>query len=301
MDILGIGMSMMDSIQLVEEFPAGTGVTEVSESALMGGGPVPTALCSAARLGASAAIIDRVGDDWRGDLIRTDYHHFGVDTTYLELEEGETSSLGIVLVRKRDGERHIVFQKGSFHELASDELPVEALRSCRILHLNGRHWPACVEAARMAREAGGRVSFDGGAHRYDPKFEPLLEIVDILIVARDFAVQLSGTEDHETQLRALAERNAEIVGITDGVRGSWFRTREGEEFHQAAFPMEEVVDTTGCGDVFHGAFLASVIGGKDWQCCARNASAAAALNAMRLGGRGNLVTEAELQQFLARN
>lgn len=297
-DILGMGMSMMDSIQQVEEFPAESGVTEVIEGVLMGGGPVPTALCAAARLGARAGIVDRVGGDWRGDLIREDYERFGVDTRFLRQEGGKTSSFGTVLVRRRDGERHIVFQRGDFSILGEEEIPAEALRSCRILHLNGRHWPACVEAARIVRASGGLVSFDGGANRYDPKFLDLLGHVDILVVARDFAVRLSGEEDHEAQLESLGRWNAGIVGITDGERGSWFRERDGSVFHQAAFAVDGLVDTTGCGDVFHGAFLAAAIRGEAWRECARFASAAAALGATALGGRGNLPGRGEVEALV---
>ncbi len=297
-DILGIGMSMMDTIQRVEEFPVTTGVTEVSESAIMGGGPVPTALCSAAQLGSRVAILDRVGDDWRGDLIQKDYRRYGVDTRYLQLEEGCTSSLGIVLVRQRDGERHILFQRGNFSELETEELRDELLENCRVLHLNGRHWPACLEAARRVKRSGGITSFDGGAHRYDLKFEPLLKEIDILIVARDFAKRLAESEDHEIQLRELLRRGADIVGITDGVRGSWFQTKSGESFHQCAFPVEPVIDTTGCGDVFHGAFLSAHCRGEDWKSCARFASAAAAINATELGGRGNLASFDEVSRWL---
>lgn len=299
-DLLGIGMSILDDLQVVEEFPSTTGVTEVKEAALMGGGPVPTALCAAARLGATAAIIDRVGDDWKGEHIRKDFERFGVGTRFLEVERGRTSSFGTILVRRRDGERHILFQEGSSTQMETRELPVDALRRCHILHLNGRHWPACVEAARIVREAGGRISFDGGAHRYQRKFEELLPLVDILVVARDFAGQLSGSEDHEDQLAALMESGALVAGITDGERGSRFLTGDGEQFHQPAFPADPLVDTTGCGDVFHGAFLAEAARGENWRSCARFASAAAALSATRLGGRGRLAQRTEVERFAGR-
>lgn len=300
MDILGIGMSMVDTIQVVEEFPSGVGVTEVLDSVTMGGGPVPTALCAAARQGASCGIVDRVGDDWRGSLIRKEYEHFGVDTPFLQLQTDRSSTFGTVLVRKSDGERHVVFYRGDFDELEESELPEEALQHCRILHLNGRHWPACLVAAEIVTESGGLISFDGGAHRYDEKFEPLLEKADILIVARDFAERASGSVNREAQLDALLNRGARVAGITDGVNGSWFRTRCGESFHQPSFPVEPVVDTTGCGDVFHGTFLAGVIRGEDWEHCARIASAAAAIKATAPGGRGKLATLEEVEGFVTR-
>jgi len=298
-DIVGLGMSMIDLLQVVEDFPSGPGVTGVKKSRLMGGGPVPTALCSASRLGAKCAVIDRIGADWRGDLVAAEYERYGVDHSRLILEEGKSTTFGSVLVRERDGERHVVFSPGDFTPLETEELPRELLESAVILHLNARHWPACLEAARIAKEAGAKISFDGGANRYESKFQELLPTVDILIVARDFAERLSDSTDRMAQLDALSHWNAEVVGVTDGAEGSWFRAGE-EEFYQAAFPVSPVVDTTGCGDVFHGAFLSALSRGEHFRTCARFASAAAALNAGALGGRGNLAPLEEVQSLIAR-
>ncbi|MEM7600790.1 MAG: PfkB family carbohydrate kinase [Verrucomicrobiota bacterium] len=299
MDILGLGMSLMDTIHLVDEFPRECGVTEVRDSITMGGGPVPTALCAASRLGAATSMIDRVGDDWRSDLIVRDYEEYGVDLSLFSQESGRISSLGIILVRKTDGERHIIFQQGDATPLSAQELPIQALKQCRILHLNGRHWPACLEAAKMVRSAGGVVSFDGGANRFDPKLKDLLPFVDVLIVARDFAEKLYGSNEHEIQLSALANDGAGIVGITDGMRGSWFRSSDGASFHQPAFEIEGVVDSTGCGDVFHGAFLWALNRGEIWEKCAEFASAAAALNATGLGGRGHIPSALEVRRLIS--
>lgn len=298
-DILGLGMSILDSIQVVEAFPAASGVTRVICSTMMGGGPVPTALCAASRLGVKTAVIDRVGDDWRGERIRADYERFGVETSHLISEPGRRSSLGTVLVRASDGERHLLFEEGDFTPLSATELPREALAACRLLHLNGRHWPACLDAARIVRESGGRVSFDGGAHRYEARHLELLPLVDILIVARDYAERLAGTDSRDEQLDALAQWGAEIVGITDGAAGSWFLARGGDRFHQPAFPVENLIDTTGCGDVFHGAFLAAIVHGQSWTDGARIASAAAALSATALGGRGHLPGRVEVEKMIA--
>jgi sulfofructose kinase len=300
LDLLGLGMSVLDSIQIVESFPATGGVTKVLTSAMMGGGPVPTALCAAARFGVTSGIIDRIGDDWRGDRIEEDYRRFGVSTSHLIRESGCRSSFGSVLVRQSDGERHLLFEEGDFTPLAVEDLPRTALAECRILHLNGRHWPACLEAAAIVRKNGGLVSFDGGANRYQARFQELLPLVDILIVARDFAEQYSGSPDRERQLEALSESGAALVGITDGAAGSWFSEKNGSRFHQPAFSLPAVVDTTGCGDVFHGAFLAAFLAGESVTECARIASAAAAINATAIGGRGHLPTKEETLEWIAR-
>ncbi len=297
-DVIGLGMSLIDSLLQVDEFPKEGGVTEAAESRMMGGGPVPTALCAAARLGASCAIVDRVGDDWRGRLVENEYQGYGVSTDFLQLGVGQTTGMSSVLVRQGDGERHIVFSPGDWQALTVEELPREAISGAKVLHLNGRHWPACVEAARWVRQAGGEVSFDGGANRYDTKFEPLLELVDILIVARDFAEKASSSSDVVDQLPHLIGYGASIVGITDGANGSWFATAEGEVFHQKAYPIESVVDTTGCGDVFHGAFLFAHTRGWSVREAAAFASAVASQNATALGGRGRLVGLSEVSGLL---
>ena len=298
-DLCGLGMSMVDLLQVVEDFPAVEGVTETRNSKLMGGGPVPTALCTAGLLGAKVQVIDRIGADWKGDLVEKEYQQYGVDTKHLILEPDRTTTFGSVLVRQKDGARHVIFSPGDFTPLAEDELPVDVLENCKLLHLNGRHWPACVTAAEITKNAGGQVSFDGGAGRYDQKFDALLQQVDILIVARDFAEKFSGSEKLEDQAVALIETGASIVAITDGVEGSLFATSEGEVFHQPAFQVDKVVDTTGCGDAFHGGFLYAYSSGWQLREAASFASAVAAINATGLGGRGHLPTLKEVREFLS--
>jgi len=119
-------------------------------------------------------------------------------------------------------------------------------------------------------------------------------------VARDFAENLSGTLDRGKQLAVLSGWGAEIVGITDGIRGSWFREDHGNEFFQPAFPSMATVDTTGCGDVFHGAFLSELAQGRSVKRCAEFASAAAAWNATALGGRGKLPHRQEVEELIGR-
>src|SRR5690606_10870161 len=133
--LVGLGMSVLDLVQIVEEFPAAGGVTRLLGSTTMGGGPVPTALCTAARLGIRTALVDRVGDDWRGRLLREEYERFGVGTECLLHERGRRSTLGTVLVRQRDAERHLLYDEGDFAPLGEDELPRGLLEGCRILHL----------------------------------------------------------------------------------------------------------------------------------------------------------------------
>ena len=168
-----------------------------------------------------------------------------------------------------------------------------------MLHLNGRHWGACVEAVNIAREAGVKVSFDGGAGRYRPELRQLLSLTDICIVARDFAEKYSDETEIEKAAGMLLNSGPELVVITAGIQGSWIYARGGRSFHQPAYLLPKVVDTTGCGDSYHGAFLFGLLREMDLERTAAFASAVAALNSQQLGGRSGLPTYEQAQAFLS--
>ena len=100
----------------------------------------------------------------------------------------------------------------------------------------------------LARQAGVRVSFDGGAGRYRPDLRQLLPLVDICIVARAFAAEYTACDAIRPAAQALLTEGPSLVVITDGINGSWVFPKAAGSFHQPAFCMPQVVDTTGCGD-----------------------------------------------------
>ena len=230
------------------------------------------------------------GDDWRGTMIMAEYRQAGVATDFLRVVPEHTSSIATILVRQADGDRAIVYCPGSTPELTPADVPAEAICSAKILHINGRYLDACHHACRIARDAGVRVSFDGGAQRYRPEIRPLVAQTDICIVAFDFARQFTGETSIKAAAHALLAAGPALVVITDGVRGSWIYPREAKPFHQPAFPQADIVDTTGCGDTYHGAFLFGLSRQMSLPESAELASKTAAHNARFLGGRGGLAS-----------
>lgn len=300
LDVVGLGVSVMDVVQRVDHFATGEEIQRALDVVIQGGGPVATAIVTLARLGARVAMVDVVGDDWRGELILQEFQREGVCTDHIWQAAGCDSALACVLVRRDDGARTIVYHPGTMPELSPSELPRALIESARFLHLNGRHWGACLQASAWAREAGVRVSFDGGAHRYRPKMKELVPLTDICIVARDFARRYTGEIDVQKAAAMLLQQGPSLVVITDGVRGSWVCSRDSGTFHQPAYLLPDVVDTTGCGDSFHGAFLFGLLKGMGLEETASLASAVAALNSQRLGGRGWLPTLEEVRAFLSK-
>ncbi len=298
-DVIGLGVSVVDVVTLVDHFPAREEVQHASAAAVQGGGPVATAMVTLARLGARVAMLDAVGDDWRGELIREGFRREGVCIDYLKRVPGCTSSIASILVRQRDGARSIVFAPGTAPELSAADIPRDVITSARILHLNGRHWEACLQACQYAQASHVQVSFDGGAQRYRPELRQLAPLTDICIVARNFAEHYTQEPDIRKAAERLLEEGPGLVVITDGTRGSWIYPREGRPFHQPAYLLPQVVDTTGCGDSYHGAFLFGRLKGWDLEKTAALASAVAALNSQHLGGRSGLPTLEQATSFLS--
>jgi sulfofructose kinase len=299
-DVVGLGVSTLDFLQVVEDFPADERVQQARDSLIQGGGPVATAMVTLARLGSSTALLDKLGDDWRGRLIMEELHREQVCTDCIRISPGATSSMASILVRRRDGARAITYSPGDADDLFPDELPEQVITKAGILHMNGRHFDASLWAARIARAHGVKVSFDGGAHRFREGVAVLIRLSNICIAAREFAFSFCGADDDVTAGRCLLEAGPEIAVITAGVEGSFIFAKGMDVFYQPSYSVEQTVDTTGAGDAYHGAFLHGMAKGLELKGCAALASAVAAMNTRKLGGRSALPSLSEAERFMAK-
>jgi len=297
-EVLGLGVSTLDVLARVDHLPADEEVQRASEMMVQGGGPIATAMVTLARLGARVAMLDAIGDDWRGKLIQEEFEREKVFTGYLRVHPGCSSSTACILVHQANGTRAIVYAPGTAPELSPNDLPRAAIEQARFLHVNGRHWDACLQAIAWARAANVQVSFDGGANRYRPEIRKLVPLTDVCIVARDFATQYTGETEVRQSAKALLAIGPSLVVITEGIQGSWISTRDGTFFHQPAFRFPQTIDSTGCGDSYHGAFLFGLLQHWSLEKTARWASAVAALNSQALGGRSGLPTYEQVEHFL---
>ncbi len=298
-DVIGVGAATLDDLWLVREFQATEGVQQALNHVTMGGGPVATALSVLAWLGRKTALADICGDDAAGSKVVGELRRFGVHTTWLQCAPSAITTQAVVLVRESDGARQITFLPCSAGEpVLTDDL-VQALRSARMLHLNGRHENLAREAVRLMQGTAGIISWDGGAGRYRDSIRDLVEASHLRVVSREFAERYTGTTDLTAMVHGLMPGPARRVVITDGIRGSFGWSGAGEILHQPAHAVARVVDTTGCGDVYHGAFLHGCLSGWDLPHCMEFASRLAAQNATGLGGRFVCGREPQTHGFLA--
>ena len=301
-DVVGLGLATLDILTLTPRLPNSNDCFPIATLEMQGGGPVATALVALSKLGANCSYLGSLAPDSTAQQIVSELHRYGIDTEFCPIRDKGVSSASVILVEQPNGQRAILFQKSTAVDYQPEEIPEEIIREARALHLDGFSTPAANKAAKIAREHNVLVSFDGGAGElmWD-ELEQLLPLVDIMVVARKFAQQTTGTDDIlEAGVQLLQTYKCQQVVITDGEHGSWYRDHQ-THFHQPAYVVD-VVDTTGAGDTFHGAYLYACLQ-ESWtaQYRLQFASAVAALKCTRLGGRKGIPTLAETLDFIAKH
>ena len=328
-DIVGIGASTLDRFIVVDHFPTGREVQQAISSTTDGGGPVATALATAGKYGSCTTMIDRIGDDMVGRYILEDFHKYNVNTEGIQVDADAKSGTATILVKQKTGERAVFFERATATEPEFLEAHKQLIESAYILHINGRHRKLMRSAMAVAKEVGTIISLDGGAQRYDEDMKPITEASHIVIVARDYAEKYTGTTNLEDACRIIHERGALVAGVTDGANGSYFVWPDGTSYRCEPFTQATVVDTTGAGDSFHGAFLANLVhtinhmkeqdttsttkhdsasihavellkacAHSDLEKAAIFASAVASLNTQGIGGRSPLPTLKSVQELI---
>ena len=295
-DYIGIGFCSNDHLAVLPFIPMDTRVRMLSHR-IMGGGPAANSTAGAASLGLSAAFVGTVGDDADGDMILRDFRAQGVDTSMVKVRPGATSAIAYLWIEEKTGNRSCAWTREGLDELTADEIDPEAVASAKILHVDGHNAAGAIAAAKVAREAGVLVNYDAGTHR--DGMEELLGLADLMICSEEFILKLTGLKDAEEAVRQVwAKYRPKVCGATMGVRGSM--AFDGKEFVRCpAFKVEKVVDTTGCGDLFHTGFAIRYLETQDLMECQRFGAAVSAIKCRGLSGRPpSAPTRAEVEAFL---
>ena len=295
-DYIGIGFCSNDHLAVLPFIPMDTKVRMLSHR-IMGGGPAANSTAGAASLGLSAAFVGTVGDDADGDMILRDFHAQGVDTSMVKVRPGATSAIAYLWIEEKTGNRSCAWTREGLDELTADEINPEVIAAAKVLHVDGHNAAGAIAAAKVAREAGVLVNYDAGTHR--DGMEELLGLADLMICSEEFILKLTGLKDAEEAVRQVwAKYRPKVCGATMGVRGSM--AFNGKEFVRCpAFKVEKVVDTTGCGDLFHTGFAIRYLETQDLMECQRFGAAVSAIKCRGLSGRPpSAPTRAEVEAFL---
>jgi sugar/nucleoside kinase (ribokinase family) len=297
-DILGFGALAVDDLLYVEEYPPAESKVHVLRRERQCGGLTGTALVAAARLGSRCAYVGVLGDDELSRFVSESLAREGIELKWRAERADARPAYSTIIVDQRQKTRTIFCSLD--WALGADPLRPEAelIRSARVVLVDHHGLEGSIRAARIARESGVGVVADLERDPGGP-FAELLALVDHLVISEHFARELSGAKDVAQAAEGLYDANRRAVVVTCGAAGCWY---VGEDCgpparHLPAFEVE-VVDTTGCGDVFHGAYASVLARGGDLHQRVEIASAAAALKATQHGGQAGCPTMGEVNAFL---
>ncbi len=293
-DVLGLGVAVRDVTVLLETFPTPDEKYRAKGFFESSGGPIPTALVTLARLGRRAAFRGIVGDDVVGEFIIEDLRREGVDVSQVVRKKGLPSPSSVILV---DGGRRTIFEGWQ------TDLPLSSgdvhLDSCRVLLVDARLPDIQIDWATRARRAGATVVLDCGHPR--PGVEEILGLTDVALLSHTYPRTLLG-EGYDAakflvELQShLPQDGRRIAGLTLGPEGCVIQAPDASTLWIPGHKVE-AMDSTGAGDVFHGAFVHSLLADDAPDVAARFANAAAALKCRGMTGRAPIPSEKEIRDF----
>ena len=301
-DIIGLATPGQDLVVELEKMPQ-TVSSRMYDCCFQGGGWVATALCAAGNLGMRASFCGVIGDDIFGKMITEDFRFNHVDTSHLIVEKGKRSNFCLCITERADKAKTFISRPSECREVEPEDIDEDYIRSARMLHV-GFVNAEIRKAAEIIRSAGGKVSVD--AAYYKPYVYENYDIFDIFIgseyyfngVAKSLGIDLAHPLSDETMfevMRSIQKQGPDIVIFTFGADGS--KGIYGENTFSVPAMDVPVVDTTGAGDVFHGAFDAAYLRGMDVVSAAKYATGVSSIKCTQMGGRAGIPDAEMLETF----
>jgi sugar/nucleoside kinase (ribokinase family) len=298
-DILGLGATAVDDLIYVESYPAADSKVPIRRQERQGGGLTGTALVAAARMGARCQYAGGLGSDEFSRFVQRRFEEEGVGLDHLDRRDELRPVHSLIVVEEGRGTRTIFCDSDGAARARVDWPPDDVIRAARVLFVDHFGIEGMIRAARVARAAGIPVVADFESLPGEERFAELVALADHPVTPLAFAQRWTGCEHPGEAARALWNATRQAVVVTCGADGCWYVGGDDPQTprHQPAMRVT-VVDTTGCGDVFHGAYAAGLAYGLDLPDRVRSASAAAAIKATRRGGQTGIPTRADVNRFL---
>ena len=293
--LIAVGAICNTSIYRVDRVPPLPAKLLASAMTQVVDGMALSAAYALVKLGGSAKIWARVGDDEVAASMRHSLAAEGVDTQGLHSVPGTLTSQATVIVDQH-GDRLVV----PFHDPCVDKspawLPLDEMADADFVHCDTR-WVEGAEAAlKAARARNVPCMIDGDVAPPDV-LQRLIPLATHAVFSDAGLLIYSGCDDVTEALLKVGSTHGGHVGASCGADG-YFWYEQGTVRHVKA-PVIDVVDTLSAGDVFHGAFALALLEGKDIENAARFACVAASLKCMRFGGRLGCPTRAEVDSLVA--
>jgi len=296
-DVVGVGLNATDTLLVVSHFPAYAGKEPFETEILSPGGQVASAMVTCAKLGLRVKYVGTVGDDQRGRVQLASLREAGINLDDVEVRAGVPNQTAYIVIDRSTGERTVFWSRPEGLRLSPDSVTSEKIVGARLLHIDGHDTPAVEKAARIAKQNGIPVTVDVDTIYHG--FDRVLGSIDYLVASSEFPAQWTSERDPFRALQLIQEEyGMKVAAMTLGAHGALARV-DGRFHYSPAFVVN-CIDTTGAGDVFHGAFCYSVLEGMPIEDALEFSNAMAALNCTRLGARGGISTANQARALMRR-
>ena len=296
-DVCGVGENATDTVLLLPKFPPYGGKVPFARELTITGGQVASAIVACARLGLKSKYIGSIGDDTRGQLQIDSLVKEGIDVSDVLVRKSCNSQTSYIVIDQGTGERTIMWSRPECLRLTTAEITPEKIQSARLLHIDGHDTPAVAKAAQIARQAGIPVTLDVDTVHHG--FDQVLAHTDYMIASSEFPIQWTSERDPFKALEIIQhEFGMKVAAMTLGAHGAMARVNG--KFHYSPAFIVNTVDTTGAGDVFHGAFCYAVLNQMSIMDALDLSNAMAALNCTAVGARGGIKSLAEAKALMSR-
>lgn len=296
-DIVGVGLNATDTLLIVPHFPAYAGKVPFHEEILSPGGQVASAMVACARLGLRAKYIGAIGDDERGRIQMESLLGTGINLDDVQHCQNCANQSAYIIIDRSTGERTVLWRHDDCLRIDPERIAPEQIASARLLHIDGFDTRAAARAAAIARGHGIPVTLDVDTIYHG--FDRVLPNVDYLVASSEFPAAWTGIDDPFHALETIQnEYGMKVAAMTLGAHGAL--ARHNGRFHYSPAFVVNCVDTTGAGDVFHGAFCYSVLQGMPMRDALEFSNAMAALNCTAIGARGGLRGLDEIRALISK-
>jgi len=290
--VLFIGHAYIDITFITDRIPRGDEKYVAQDYAVSFGGNAVTAAFCCAKLAEGGMAVDLIAtyaDDWLGRMFLDMAERYDVSIHPRAVRE---SSLSFIM--PNNGKRAIVRCRDDNY---LETFPQIDLRGLVALHIDGHQSDAALHYAQLSREAGVLTSLDGGGVRHNT--QEVLKFIDVAIVSERFCEQMDLSAPQ--MLTYLRSAGCKVGGVTRGERGLlWYESDSAPRVTPAlAVPSDKVIDTSGAGDMFHGAYLWSCVARpeKSWAEHFQFASAASAFKVQKLGNEAGLPAQTDVARM----
>jgi len=292
-DAIFIGVSTIDTIALLDFYPAADSRTVTEHLERAGGGVSATAAVAAARLGGNVAFAGVVGDDDEGKEIIAKLNAEGVNTDFVVIDKNSKSATSVVIVAQSTATRAIITRQQINYQVCVTDKLKTAISRAKIVHLDHAGYQLLPQLG-VSRGTGPKISLDHGnpISNFDPN------LIDIYVPSDIRLKELHPSLDLESAVKTQAAKCNQDVIVTAGSVGS-FAVINGQFAHAPAFNIE-VLSTLGAGDVFHGAIVMQYLQQHPVLDMLIRSNAVAGLSCQGLDGRSAIPTAAELDEFLSK-